>query len=43
MYSSDLYSCLFVCLIITHEPMADLSQILILELDRTTGMFLALL
>ena len=33
---------LFVCPIITHNPWTDLPEILIWELGRTTGMFLAL-
>ena len=33
--------CLFECAIITHDPLTDLLQILIDELGRTTGMFLA--
>ena len=31
----------FVCPIITHNPWTNLPQILIGELERTTGMFLA--
>ena len=33
--------CLFVCPIITREPFTDLPQILIGELGKTMGMFLA--
>ena len=32
---------LFICTIKTHEPLTDLTQILIGQLGRTTGVYLA--
>ena len=40
-YKVVIYVCLYVCPIIPQEPWTDLPQILIWELGKTTGMFLA--
>ena len=36
-----MFVCFFVCPIITLEPMTDLPQILIGDIDGNTGMFFA--
>ena len=40
IYKAVIFVCLLVCPIQTEEPRTDLSQILIMELGRHTGMFL---